>query len=238
MATKELVKVGEDSAFALLRMEASDVQELIEENLGGDSLTPRDLDRVKVPSGGGSMWEVPTVDGIEGMKTIEGVIVHRATRRAYWPKKYDGSGEQPTCYSDNGLVGVGDPGGACSACPYNEFESGHDGISKACKEVRQLFVLTADSLIPIVVNVPPGSLANVKAYFLRLLRSQLTSTDVVTKIGLEKAESKTGISFSRVTLTAGSRLEPDAAARLKAYAALLEPAFRAAARVDQAEIDA
>lgn len=242
MASTELIKAGEESPFAVLRMEPDEIQELIAENIGSDALTPNDLDRVKVPSGGGSVWEVPSVDGIEATKVIEGVIIYRATRRAYWQAKYEGGGEQPDCFSDNGITGLGEPGGECAKCPFNEFGSGTDAKgnandSKACKEIRQLFVLPSDSLIPIVVNVPPGSLANVKSYFLRLLRAQLKSTDVVTHIGLELAESKAGIKFSRVTLAAGARLEPEAAVRLQAYAASLEPAIKASVRVERSEIE-
>lgn len=236
MASKELVKAGEDSPFAVLRMGEHELSDLITENLGGESLSPRDLDRVKVPSGSGSVWEVPSFDGISAEKVIKGVIVHRATRRAYWKEKYSGGGEQPDCFSDDGVLGQGDPGGPCSECPFNEFESGHDGISKACKEIRQLFVLTPDSLIPIVLNIPPGSLANVKAYFLRLLRAQIQPTDVVTEIGLEKATSRGGIDYSKVTLTASDRLDIDAAAQLRAYARLLEPAFSAASRVTREDV--
>lgn len=237
-ASTELVKAGEASEFAVLRMEPNELVELIQENLGGDTITARDLDRVKVPSGGGQVWEVPSIDGTDAVKSIEGVIVHRTTRRAYWPNKYEGGGEQPDCASDDGVQGIGDPGGPCGECPFNEFGSGRDGIGKACKEVRQLFVVTEDSLIPIVINVPPASLANVKAYFLRLMRVQLRPTDVVTHIGLEKAQSKTDITFSRVTLTAGPRLEPEAAARLKQYADILQPAFaRTQVRRDDIEED-
>lgn len=238
MASKELVKAGSESTFAVLRMEQNELRDLIRENLGGESLSPRDLDRVKVPAGGGTTWEVPSIAGDVAEKTIRGVVVHRATRRAYWEQSYDetGGGVQPDCFSDDGVLGHGEPGGPCSDCPFNEFESGRDGISKACKEIRQLFVLPEDSLIPIVVNVPPGSIANVKAYFLRLLRASLQITDVVTVIGLEKAVSKGGKGFSRVTLTAGERLEPEAAALLREYAGELQPAFRAAARVTRGDV--
>ena len=232
----DLVPAGGDSPYAVLRMETADIQELLRENLGGDTLNPNDLDRVKVPAGAGTRWEIPTISGTEAVQTIEGVIVHRASRRAYWPEKFSGANDPPQCFSDDGINGVGTPGGSCADCPLNQFGTAGDG--KACKETRQLFVLTADSLIPVVVTIPPASLANVKAYFLRLLRNQLTPLDVVTNISLEKAQSKGGIDYSRVVLTAGGRLDLDATARLKAYAAELEPAFQAAARIERDEVEA
>ena len=227
-AGQDLIVAGDTSPYAVLRMEQKDITDLLHENLGGATLTERDLDRVKVPAGGGLSWEVPTAEGISTLKEIEGVIVHRGTRRAYWPDAFDGSGETPDCFSDDGEVGIGSPGGACESCVMNEWPD--EGGGKPCKELRMLFVLTPDSLVPLVVAVPPASLANVRAYFLRLLRVQLSPLDVSTRIGLEKATSKSGIGYSRVTLTLGERLDPDAKARLKAYAAELEPAFKAAAR--------
>lgn len=236
MASTELVKAGEESSFAVLKMDQQELRELIEENLGGDSLSVRDLDRVKVPAGGGTTWEVPTFEGEVHSKEIRGIVIHRATRRAYWPKK-ELSEDPPDCASNDGIEGVGEPGGACAECPFNEFQSGHDGISKACKEMRQLFILTEDSLIPIVVTIPPGSLANVKAYFLRLLRAQKKSTDVVTVLSLEKAKSKGGIDFARVVLNAGQQLEPEAAVAIREYAQAMQPAFQQAAIIRRDEVE-
>lgn len=237
MASTELIVPGEDSTYLALRMEPGEVTDLIRDNLGGDGLSPHELDKVKVPSGGGSTWEVPGLDGIEAMKEIEGIIIERATRRAYWPTK-EADGESPDCRSEDGLIGIGDPGGSCAECPFNEFGSDVDGgAGKACKETRQLFLLQPDSLIPIVLTVPPASLANVKAYFLRLLRAQLSPLDVVTKIGLEVATRKgTTTKFSKVTLSAGQRLDPDAKARMRAYAALLTPAMQRAAETAHEDI--
>jgi len=217
-------------------MDQSELAELIRDTLEGESLHAHDLDRVKVPSGGSTTWEVPSLDGEVSMKVIEGVIVSRATRRAYWsnPEPTD---EAPQCSSEDGVEGVGDPGGPCTECPFNEWGSSPKGAGKACKETRQLFVVQPDSLIPIVVTVPPASLANVKAYLLRLLRAQIKGTDVITKISLEKVNNKQGTPYARVLLAAGERLDPEASARMRAYAAAMEPAFQAAARVERSEVE-
>lgn len=236
----ELVPNGDQSPFALLRMNPTDAQELLRDALGGESLSIRDLDRVKVPSGGGTTWELPTLDGETAVKEIEGVIIHRATRRAYWEyameDRPDGDDGRPQCSSDDGELGLGDPGGSCATCPYNEFESDiKGGPGKACKEMRQLFVLTKDDILPLVVTVPPASLANVKAYLLRLLRAQLSPSDVVTKIALQKAESGGKIKFSKVTLERAANLDPEARQRVREYSTMMAPAFEQAARVEREE---
>lgn len=227
----EMVPAGDDSPFAVLRMSQTDAQELLQDALGGEALGFGDLDRIKVPSGGGAAWEVPSLEGDVSMRSIEGVIVHKAPRRAYWPysveDKPDDADGTPDCQSNDGIMGVGDPGGECASCPFNEWGSDiKGGPGKACKETRQLFVLTKNDLLPIVLTVPPTSLANVKAYFLRLLRAQVSPSEVVTSIGLEKADNGK-FKFSKVTLTAGERLSPDARERLRAYAEILMPAMEA-----------
>lgn len=237
MASEALVVPGDDSKYLALRMEQSELVDLIRENLGGDGLSPGDLDRIKVPAGGGISFSVPTIDGEEDTKELRGVIVDRATRRAYWPDSYDGSNDPPQCFSNDGQFGQGDPGGACSDCPFNEFGSAENGIGKACKETRQLFLLPVDSIIPLVVTLPPASLANAKSYFMRLLRGQLSPLDVETVITLVKDKNKGGIVFSKVELAAGDRLSPEAKERMREYSGLLQPAIEAASRIERDEVD-
>lgn len=237
----EIVPAGDDSPFALLRMDATEASDLLRDALGGDSLSISDLDRVKVPSGGATNWEVPSLEGEVAVKEITGVIIHRATRRSYWPytmeDRPDDSDGRPVCQSYDGDTGIGDPGGDCAVCPFNEYETDiKGGPGKACKETRQLFVLTENDILPLVVTIPPASLANVKNYFLRLLRAQLMPSDVVTRIGLERLENSRKTKFARVTLTTGGRLSPEAKARLRAYATQLAPAMEHAASVDQEDI--
>lgn len=236
------IEPGDDSPYALLRMDANEARELLADALGGEALAFKDLDRIKVPSGGATIWEVPTLDGEVGMKELKGVIIHRGSRRAYWPypmeERPDDDDGRPVCASVDGLIGVGEPGGSCAECPYNEFNTDiKGGPGKACKETRQLFILTESDILPLVLNIPPGSLANAKAYFLRLLRNQLKPEAVVTVIKLEKAESAGKVKFGRVTFAKGENLSPEAQQRLRDYAAVMAPAMEAAAMVKRDEVD-
>lgn len=236
------IEAGEDSSYALLRMEPDEVRDLLREALGGESLAFKDLDRIKFPSGGGTTFEVPTLDGEIAAKELRGVIIHRATRRAYWPfpleERPDDDDGRPHCASVDGWEGVGSPGGDCTACPFNEFGTDvKGGPGKACKETRQLFMLTENDLLPLVITIPPGSLANVKDYFMRLLRAQLKPSDVVTTITLTKEKNAAGIGFARATLKAGERVSPEARERIKAYTEAMSPAMEQAATVKQEEVD-
>lgn len=234
---EELVPVGENSPYAVLQMEPDETAEIIKEALGGSQLSAGDLDRVKVPSGGGTTWDVPTVDGEVSTKTLEGVIVHVASRRAFWPytmeDRPDDADGRPECQSFDGETGDGDPGGECAMCPLNEFGSDiKGGPGKACKETRQIFLLTEGDIIPIAITIPPASLANVKTYRLRLARQRLRPSDVVTKLTIAKEKNSRGTAYGRVELSRGSTLEPAARDAMRQYVSLIQPAMAAAAAKD------
>ena len=100
------------------------------------------LDRVKLPAGGGTAFEVPADDG-EGtdmVKELRGVILFNHPAYAMYRDKYAGGNAAPDCSSFDGITGCGNPGGACADCPYNKFGSG-DGKSKLCKNKRLLYIL-------------------------------------------------------------------------------------------------
>lgn len=244
MAGTELVVPGEKSTFMALRMPEQELRDIIQTNIGGADIDASMLDRVKMPSGGMTKWMVPTIEGEEVVDTIEGVVIHWGTRRVYFDSAY-GEGEAgapPVCSSEDGFIGHGEPGGECANCPLNEYGTapkpgGGVGRGKACTELRQLFVLQPDSIIPIVINVTPGSLRQMSQYFIRLLRTGVKTTAVVTKLSLEKVENKDGIKFAKVVPSAGARLDPEAAARIESLAQQLAPVFeRNVTNIDHADI--
>lgn len=237
MATTDIVRIadGADSPYELMRITQAEIQELVGEALApGETLGLGDLTRIKVPAGGSTTWAIP--DPLAGTevetKEITGIILRADTRRGYWKDAYDGSNDPPDCGSDDGVTGVPNdesehpgPGGACADCPFNEFGSAENGIGKACKESRLLFVLTEDSILPVVIGVPPASLAPLKAYRVGLLRTKRKLAGVVTKLTLEKAENAGGIKYGRIIPAMAAELEPEAAAKVAAYAEILAPAM-------------
>ena len=131
MAVSKTKEIATVESYALTEVaEGGDLQEIIADNLGGEQITPFDLDRVTVPAGGALSWEVPTLDGEESVKEIEGIVIYWRTARAYWEQGLDesGGGSPPDCSSDDGQIGIGTiaatvQGGQCSACPMNQFGS-------------------------------------------------------------------------------------------------------------------
>lgn len=204
------------------------------EDVLGDDCAGLDfqLDRVKLPAGGGTAFELPSDDG-EGtdmVKEIRGVIVYSHPAYAYYHDKYAGGNNPPDCGSFDGVIGCGNPGGECVRCPYNQFGSG-EGKSKACKNKRMLYILQEGELFPIVMTLPTGSLMT----FTKYVKSQLSKgrklSEIVTKISLRKAVNAGGIAFSQAVFGFERVLNPaerealaPVSEQMRQYAAKLGPA--------------
>ncbi len=195
--TKDLAPAGA-AQFPALSQDPARIMEVIRENLGGDSLSAWDLDRITIPAGGGLAWSVPSLDGVKPEQFLLGVIVYVQNARAYWKQTFDasGGGNPPDCVSEDAVTGVGDPGGECRKCPYAAFGSGRDGRGQACKQIRRLFMLRQDEILPMVVNLPPTSLKNSKDYLLRLASHGVSMSAIVTRIGLAQDKAN-GITYSK-----------------------------------------
>ncbi len=189
------------------------------------------FDRVKLPAGGGTAFEIPSAesDETEMVKDITGVIVYNHPAYAFYSDKYTGGSNPPECGSFDGIKGIGVPGGSCQSCPYNKFGSG-DGASKLCKNKRMLYILREGELFPITLSLPTGSLKTFTNYVKKQLSRGRKLGQVVTKISLKKATNASGIAFSQAVfsfermLTAAERSAVSGVTEtVKAYAANLKP---------------
>lgn len=211
--------------------------QLIKANLAGDDISIGDLDRIKVPSGGGTTWTVNTIEGEKQIKTLEGIILHVARRRAYWENS-NPTGEQPDCSSVDCITGHGDPGGPCASCPMNEFgtaqkQGGGTGRGKACKETALLFLLRPGANLPEAVVVPPGSLKPVRQYRVKLTVPYFSA---ITRLELEKASNKDGIAFAKIKPSFIGQLPPQAADEIRSFSEALAGVFNAAS-VDREDVE-
>lgn len=223
MAKNEVAKI-ETGAFAIAVMPETEMVALISANMGeGSGVTMFDLDRVKMPGGGGLAFEVPTLEGdVDYHKSIEGVVLGYKYVRAYWPESYEESGgAPPACSSQDSVFGEGEPGGKCSTCPYAKFGSGmKDGKptrGQACQARCVCLVLRPDDILPIIVSVPPTSLKAIRQYFLRLAGHRKRFDQVVTKFTLVGDKNQDGTKFSRVTFSVDRFLSDDEAKAVSAY---------------------
>lgn len=156
------------------------------------------FERIKIPSAGSTVFEVPGENPNEpdAVKEFSAVILYHHPLFAYYKDKYTGGSNPPDCGSFDGVTGEGDPGGSCAKCPYNQFGSGENG-SKACKNRRRIYVLREGEIFPLLLSLPTGSLKEFSRYIKRLLSKGKKSNSVVTRFSLKKAVNSGGIAYSQ-----------------------------------------
>ena len=99
-AQQALATIATDG-YRLAKVDAKQLLAVVSENFGPGGLSPADLERIKVPSGGAQSWE--TTDPLTGVtspvKAIDGIIIAWTPQRAYWATRYSGGSEPPQCSS-------------------------------------------------------------------------------------------------------------------------------------------
>lgn len=220
------VAVKEQGTQFMVLANAQNAIEALKSNMEGENLSPMDLDRVSIPAGGGIAFTVPTLEGEESAPEIIGVIICVQNCRAYWAGDFAGGGDPPSCVSEDAVIGVGDPGGACKTCPMAEFGSDSRGKGQACKQIKRLFLMRPNSMLPLVVNLPPTSIKAATRYQLRLANFGLKYQAAVTRITLAKTKNSEGIAYSTAVFALAGKLDPDQAKAMEDYAAAMGPLLR------------
>ena len=208
-----------DLAFVLPAMvESCDfTAEELAEDMDGLSMS---FTRIKIPSGGGKFFEIPTddPDNPESATTLEGVILHHHAHCAYWTESNDDEDNKPMCSSLDGKVGIGEPGGACATCQLNTYGTAAKGAGKACKNMRVIYLLRSGEYLPIQINLPPTSIKPFKDFYSKAfaLRRRAPYGSIV-RIGLKQEnngkEDYSVATFRRVADFSGEKLQ-----QVKAYA--------------------
>lgn len=224
MAATEIQKV--EQGFAIAALESGDLKEIVKENLS--DLGRIQFERVKMPSGGGLSFEVSDENGNPvTVAEITGIILDRYPVNAFWPDRFAGASNPPQCVAMDGREGVGNPGGLCARCPNNQWGSDEDGRGKACKNLHRIYVLPPGDIMPLLIALPPTSLANFNAYMLRLTsKAKKPYWAVMTKIRLEKATSAQGITYSKAVFSKVGDVPAEKLLDLKAYVESLKPLMR------------
>jgi len=183
--------------------------EIMADNLGTE-VGEQDFQRIKVPTQGGTQFTIPGLEGDILEETITGIIIFKANRKAYWKTSFEdsGAGSPPDCSSVNAIQGIGTPGGACGRCPLNQFGSAEKGEGKACADFVLLFVMRPGQFMPDIIKVPPTSITKVRKYFATLVSNRLSYYQVETEITAEKDKAGNGMTISRLSFKAVSRV-PD-----------------------------
>lgn len=217
-----------------------DWKEIIHDNIGTDTIDRFALPRLRIPPGGGKAWEVQTLEGYESRQTVDGIIVHWTPLRAYWQNPYgSGGGNQPPdCSSENGIVGVGDPGGNCHDCPLNQYGTSANGRGKACKEIRAVFLKPANSVYPFFLSLPPTSLKGFRSQMINMANAGVGYWHAVVQLGLEQDKSADGFNYSKVTVKVLKRLTQEQVAQFKLYRDEIRPLLDSSVVLDAFAADA
>lgn len=220
--------------------------EIFKENLGGQAISTFDLTIIKVPSQGMTTWEVPTIQGAQAMKHIEGIVIGISRRRAYW-KDSQPSANPPDCGSANMEIGTGDNGQGkgqhdCLTCPMAQFGSaiGPDGNPRkgqACRENKLLAVLMPGEPMPVIIKVPPSSLKDMLQFQTKL---PVRFSGAVCRFGLIQDKSDEGVKYSKIVPEFVGALPPEQAKIVREFALAIsgqleKAADRAAATADVGE---
>ena len=115
----EMMKTNNTGFLAL---QDSNLREVMSEEMDGLSAA---FERIKIPSGGGVMFEIPGENPEEPdtVKTFSAVILYQHSLNAYYQSEYQGGSNPPDCGSFDGHHGEGNPGGSCDSCPLNQYGS-------------------------------------------------------------------------------------------------------------------
>lgn len=198
--------------FNIIPMDEKQLAVMAEE-LDGLGQIPFDV--IKIPSGGGLVFEVPGDDpeNPDTEKVIRGIIVHHHAVNAWWREAYTGGNAAPDCASLDGKLGVDRVPGEtkrCDTCPFNQFGSADNGNGKACKNGHRIYILREGEMLPLMISLPPTSLKALKDYLAkRLIMKGIRPVDVITEISLAKEKNADGISYSKCVFKKAGELSPE-----------------------------
>lgn len=109
----EITTTNNAGYLALKNLSLTD---MVAEEMPGLSFS---FERIKIPSGGGTVFEIPGDDPDEP-ETVNGfsaVILHQHPLSAYCKEEYRGGSNPPDCGGCDGVCGTGNPSGNCKSIP-------------------------------------------------------------------------------------------------------------------------
>ena len=240
-----IITVDDLGPYKAMNINRERMAKLFAADLGPSGISEFKLPRIKTPQSGGENFVLPQPDSKGGEKrvpTFQAIILDVRDIRAYWPNPFDETGGvPPSCRSDDGRTGYGEPGGKCGTdqrpiCPFAAFGSDEKGKGQACKHMKQFFLARPGSgnWLPEVLNIPPTALTPYGDYVLSLYGETLLPNWVVTEFRLERAPNSTGnLTFSKIFFRKMATLSEEVVDRFDAYAKELRPIWR---HVDLVEV--
>lgn len=212
MSKNNELAVQETQEMAMSTQQDFTMDDMMEEL---DGLGSINFEKIKIPSGGGIAFEVPTdnPEEPESKTSIDGVIVLHQPCNVYFRNKFGETDEKmPDCSSPDGKTGYMRDSGTektCATCKFNQFGSGDGGTGKACQNRIDLYILMEGNDFPVVLSLPATSIKAFKTYLTTLVLHKQPMRRVKTKITLKKAKSSGGITYSTCVFKKLGAVEPE-----------------------------
>ena len=212
MSKNNELAVHETQEMAMSTQQDFTMDDMMEEL---DGLGSINFEKIKIPSGGGIAFEVPTdnPEEPESKTSIDGVIVLHQPCNVYFRNKFGETDEKmPDCSSPNGKTGYMRDSGTektCATCKFNQFGSGDGGTGKACQNRIDLYILMEGNDFPVVLSLPATSIKAFKTYLTTLVLHKQPMRRVKTKITLKEAKSSGGITYSTCVCKKLGAVEPE-----------------------------
>lgn len=180
--------------------------------------------RAVVGLGGSTAFTIKTGIGADEFQPkMYGIVMYSHEFNVYFD---DSSQEQfPVCHSSDAITGENRITGEtcdCSKCPRNRREPGES--QKECRNKRRLYILTQNMMVPMVLDVPPGSLKGWKDYqkALRMLGFR-EPHEVLTEFSLEKVTNANKITYSKIIMKPVGLLPKETVKTVEAIRAVFKP---------------
>lgn len=201
------------TALPALVNDPRSIIEAIQTNMDGAPISESNLTKIKIPSGGATFFTVPTLDGENPEKALVGTVVFHRPGRVYYSTPFSDASDEnrfPDCFSGNGLVGIGKPGGDCESCALSQFGSatrnGKPAQGKACGERKTLYMIRGDQMMPDVISLPPTSIGACNQFLFKLAASGVKYHDALISITLERERSSENIDYAEARFSFVRRL--------------------------------
>ncbi len=225
--------------YAIMAHSPESFSNTLMENMGqGQTLSVADLQRVKIPTGGSTIWQVPSITGKpENLEELEGVILFWHPHRAYWEKDMQQGGKSaPDCMSPDGMTGTKNrdsgaddrgQGGNCGNCPLAQFGSAADGRRQACKAQSRVFLLRPGRMLPTVVNLSPTSAAVMKSFLTSITAENIPYHKCMVSISLEQDMSANNVEYAKVKFSVTDTMSNDDYAAFSSFRNQMLPYLQA-----------
>jgi len=212
-------------------IDGSDLREALVTNLKGGQMTEQDLVHVPTPAGGSTRWIIPTAVGEDVVEELTGILVCFGMRGVLWPSQETTEGQLPLLMTTDLISArrVGDNYGDIDpneleqyangdgtydwmALPWNQWNSGKNGMGKRCKESRIMMILREGEAFPLLVRAQPGSLKTVRPFIMRL---SVPYYRAIVGLKLRQEKSKGGQAYSQIVPRLISTLDRENGDKIK-----------------------